>query len=66
MLIEEDDNEGTFITECLPIEIKRGDGAPIMFQHYDIKVNANNNGTIKDVYNNALSCPVKFKAIAID
>jgi hypothetical protein len=64
MLIEEDDN--TFITECLPIEIKRGDGAPIMYQHYEIKLNPKNNGTIKDVYNNALSCPVKFKAIAID
>lgn len=61
-----EEDEGNFITECLPMEIKRGDGGIINSEDYDIKLNNNMDGTIKAIYNKKLGCPVKFLALAID
>lgn len=57
--------DGEFIAEVLPEEIKRGDGFQLNLLEYEIKVKNLHEAVINQVYNRKFG-PVKYHAHAID
>jgi len=60
------DNDNDIIAECLPQEIRRGDGNPININEYNIKVNPNFEGKAILGIENRRFGPIKYHEVNVD